>query len=72
MKSTHITAILAGALVLLVIAEALFTPHHHPVFPWHHWPGVAAVIGLGACIVVVKLSKALGKWILQRPEDVDA
>jgi UPF0716 family protein affecting phage T7 exclusion len=34
-------------------------------------PGYAALIGLLACIVVVLLSKALGAWLLQRPESDD-
>lgn len=61
---------IAMALVLaaLVAVEALFVPHYSPRFPWHHLPGYAAIIGLGACIVVVLLSKALGAWFLQRPE----
>ncbi len=63
---------LAGVLVVLVVAEALFAPHHHPVFPWHRVPGFLAMVGLVSCIVVVKLSKAMGKWWLQRSEEYDA
>jgi hypothetical protein len=62
---------MAVALLLLVAVEALFTPHDQPRFPWHHLPGYAAIIGLGACIAVVLLSKALGAWLLQRPESDD-
>jgi hypothetical protein len=43
-------------------------PHYHPVFPWHYVPGYAAVIGLVGCIVVVQISKWLGRVFLQRPE----
>lgn len=60
---------LAVVLLALVAIEALWVPHSSPKFPWHHVPGYAAIIGLGACLVVVQLSKALGKWVLQRPED---
>ena len=66
------TIVLAGVLILLVVAEALFAPHHHPVFPWHHVPGFLAMVGLVSCIVVVKLSKVMGKWWLQRSEEYDA
>lgn len=60
---------LASALVVLVLLEALFFRYDHPVFPWHHMPGYAAVIGLASSIIVVLLSKKLGSWLLQRPED---
>jgi predicted lysophospholipase L1 biosynthesis ABC-type transport system permease subunit len=59
---------LAAALLLLVLAEAVAIPHYHPVFPWHFVPGYAAVIGLAGCIVVVQISKWLGRTLLQRPE----
>jgi hypothetical protein len=62
---------LALLLLVLVAIEALWVPHSSPKFPWHHVPGYAAVIGLGACLIVVQLSKALGKWFLQRPEAGD-
>ncbi len=65
------TRVLAALLLVLVIIEATITPHYAPKFPWHHLPGYAAIIGLGACLVVVIASKALGKAFLQRPERDD-
>jgi hypothetical protein len=62
---------LAALLAALVVAEATFVPHGKPLFPWHHLPGYAALIGLGACLVVVVGSKALGRLVLQRPERPD-
>lgn len=60
------------AIILLgLVAIELFIPHASPRFPWHHVPGYAALIGLVGCIVVVQLSKALGSWLLQRPENPD-
>jgi hypothetical protein len=59
---------LAAALLLLVLLEAFLVPHYHPVFPWHFVPGYAAAIGLIGCIVVVQISKWLGRTLLQRPE----
>jgi hypothetical protein len=72
MKSGHIVIGIVLALVALTIVEALFAPHHHPAFPWHHWPGFQVLIGFGACVVMVKVGKALARWFLQRPEDVNA
>lgn len=71
MKETtkdRVTWALAGVLAVLVLVEWAFVGHKHPVFPWHHVPGYAALIGLFACIIVVQLSKALGAHLLQRPE----
>lgn len=65
----RVTWVLAVVLVVLVLIEALFFRSDHPVFPWHHLPGYAAVIGLASSILVVLLSKKLGSWLLQRPED---
>jgi hypothetical protein len=62
---------MAVVLVLLVALEALVWGHDHPRFPWHGVPGYAAMIGLFACLFVVQLSKALGRWLLQRPERDD-
>jgi hypothetical protein len=66
-----VSLVLAVVLLVLVAIEALWVPHSSPRFPWHHVPGYAAIIGLGACLIVVQLSKALGKWFLQRPEGTD-
>jgi hypothetical protein len=67
----RVAIIMAVVLAALVAIEYLFVPHYQPKFPWHHVPGYAALIGLLACIVVVLLSKALGAWLLQRPESDD-
>lgn len=64
--------ILTAALVALIAAEAAFAPHHHPVFVWHSIPGFQAVLGVISCLVVVKISKLLGRAGLQRPEEAEA
>jgi hypothetical protein len=65
------TVAMALVLLALVAVEFLAVPHEYPRFPWHHVPGYAAMIGLFACLLVVQLSKALGAWLLQRPERDD-
>jgi hypothetical protein len=62
---------LGVVLLALVALEATVIPHYHPEFPWHHVPGYSAVIGLVGCVVVVGISKWLGKAFLQRPESDD-
>jgi hypothetical protein len=62
---------MVAALLLMILLEATLIPHYHPEFPWHFVPGYAAAIGLVGCIVVVQLSKWLGRVLLQRPERGD-
>lgn len=69
-KARKVTVVLAAVLALLVVAELPF-PHHAPVFPWHHVTGLQGMIGFFSCVVVVILSKWLGKLFLQRPEKWD-
>lgn len=63
----RVTIGLAVALLIAMAAELVWHPHA-PVFPWHHLPGFQGVIGVVSCIVVVLVSKALGKLFLQGPE----
>lgn len=65
------TLFLAAVLVPLVLIEWLLVPHEHPVFPWHHVPGYAALIGILGSIAVVVFSDALGKLLRRRAPDVD-
>lgn len=65
----RVAVALAAVLVLLVLVEAVWIPHYKPVFPWHSVPGYAAGIGLLGCILVVQVSKLLGRMFLQEPED---
>jgi uncharacterized membrane protein len=62
---------LAVALAVLVILEATVFGHEHPRFPWHHVPGYAGLIGLIASLLIVQLSKTVGKKLLQRRETDD-
>jgi hypothetical protein len=51
-----VTAFAIGVLVDLVVGEI------------HYFPGYAATIGLAGCVVIVLVSKWLGKALIQRPE----
>lgn len=35
---------------------------------WHAWPGFDLVYGLGGCVLIVWVSKALGRAGIQQPE----
>jgi hypothetical protein len=67
----RVVPVLSAVLVALVLVEYFFAPHYRPVFPWHHLPGYMGLIGLGSCLIVVILTKLVGKLVLQRPEDWD-
>ena len=60
---------LAGATVLAAATVALdLLAHPHGDTWWHHTPGFDLVFGFVGCVVIVVVSKALGKAALQRPE----
>lgn len=60
----RILAILTGSLAVLIAAEALLAQAHYFV-------GFHAAVGVASCVLVVFASKALGKTVLQRPEERD-
>jgi len=65
------TLILAGITIALVLYGALFAPPKHPAFPWHDLPGHMALIGFVGCLALTAFAKALGKVLVQRPEERD-
>ncbi|MFQ5849344.1 MAG: hypothetical protein ACE5JU_02000 [Candidatus Binatia bacterium] len=52
-----------------VLADFLIGERDHPVFWWHHTPAFDFVLGLAACLLIIKGSKFLTKHWLQRAED---
>ena len=55
-------------LVMLVVAD-LFVPREHPHFIGDFIPGFWAVFGFVSCVLIIVVSKWLGKKFLFRPED---
>lgn len=53
----------------LLFIYDVFMPRHHEFFIWDKVPGVNALYGLVACLVVIVFSKGIGKWLLQKKED---
>ena len=58
-------------LVLLIALVAALIAADAVVAASDFGPGFHAVLGLGSCVLVVLVSKALGRLFLQRPEDSD-
>lgn len=63
--------LMTAVLVALTVIEYFFAPHYRPVFPWHEVTGYMGMIGFGSCLVVVFVTKWVGKRLLQRPEAWD-
>tara|TARA_Y100000031_G_C8130415_1_gene342621 strand:- start:8 stop:274 length:267 start_codon:yes stop_codon:yes gene_type:complete len=55
-------------LFLLVLID-FFIHRHHVAFFWDKIPGFNALYGFIACILIIIVSKALGKHWLSKPED---
>ena len=59
------------SLGLTVIAD-IFITRKHIHFPWENIPGVYALFGLVACILIVILAKILGhKWLMRKEDYYD-
>ena len=52
-----------------ILLDFLTPERAHPVFWWHYVPGFDAVLGVAACLLIIKGSKAMAKHWLQRQED---
>lgn len=55
-------------LALLVVID-FFLPRPYLHFVWDSLPGFSAVYGFVSCILIIVVSKALGKLWLLKPED---
>lgn len=55
-------------LALLVVID-FFLPRPYLHFVWDSFPGFSAVYGFVSCILIIVVSKALGKLWLLKPED---
>lgn len=63
---------LVGAVFVLSVGVELLLPATDALVPWwHRAPAFHAVYGVVGCVLLVVVSKALGKFWLQRPEGRD-
>jgi hypothetical protein len=61
-----------GFLVVLALAEvaAPFVLYHDEAhFPFEDWPAWGSLYGFFSCVVIIIVSKLIGKLWLMRPED---
>ncbi|MEK6725629.1 MAG: hypothetical protein AABY54_03645 [Deltaproteobacteria bacterium] len=61
-KASYIT-------LFIVFVADFFVHRHHATFIWDNIPGFGAVYGFVSCIVIIRVSKALGHAVLMKKED---
>lgn len=67
---TRLRGLVWAAFALSAAVELLALPTAGAHFPWwHRAAAFHAVYGVAGCVLIVAVSKALGKFWLQRPED---
>ena len=61
--------IISGSVILIaILLDAVFV-HHHAYYWWHGFIGFDIVYGFLGCLLLIMVSKSLGKMIIQRKED---
>ena len=66
----RIWLIIIAVLVLSFLVDFLFLGgQKHSEFFWSHIFGFFALFGFAACILIIVISKCLGRYWLQRKED---
>lgn len=58
-----------GLLTACGVALQLLDAHGSHAHAWDAVPGFYALYGFAGCILIIVVSKALGKWALQKRED---
>ena len=57
------------AMLIIVFAADFFVERHHAAFPWDNIPGFSAAYGFISVIVIIIISKIVGRVIVTRKED---
>ena len=61
------------ALVALAEIVSLFIPHEEPHISFEDWPAFGSIYGLVSCVLIIVLSKLLGKvWLMRRENYYDS
>lgn len=67
MKTIHWIAL--GLITLGALALQIFGPEHPYPKAWDKIPLFYGAFGFVGCVLIILVSKALGKALLQKPED---
>lgn len=57
------------ASLVLLVAVDFFVPKEEPAFTGHAWVGFFALYGFVSCVLIIVISKALGKLFLFKKEN---
>ncbi len=57
------------ALLAVVFAADFFAERHHANFPWDNIPGFSAAYGFLSVVVIIIVSKVIGKVVVSKKED---
>lgn len=60
---------ISHVVLALIVAIDFFVPREHAYFLWETLPGFGALCGFISCVLIIVVSKALGKYWLVRNED---
>ncbi|MBI5598162.1 MAG: hypothetical protein HY890_00315 [Deltaproteobacteria bacterium] len=60
---------LVYAAMVVFIAIDFVMPRHHEEFFWDRIPGFSSAFGLASCVVLIVVSKTIGKFLLEKKED---
>ncbi len=61
--------VLALIVVVEIVAPLLVHGDHEHHFPFEGWPAFGSLYGLISCVLIILVSKAIGKLWLMRKED---
>lgn len=61
--------ILFGICLVAVVLSDFLIPREHVTFFWDGVPGFSAIYGFMACVLIIVVSKFIGKRWLMKPED---
>ena len=64
--STRAYILVIIGLGLASLMDVIFPAHHHTIYIWHRMPIFEAFYGFSGCILIVFVSKAIGKHWLWR------
>lgn len=60
---------IAYAMMVFFIVYDVFMHRHHEYFFWDKIPGFSSALGFVACVLIIVVSKAIGKIWLQRKDN---
>ncbi|MCK4738706.1 MAG: hypothetical protein KAT46_02040 [Deltaproteobacteria bacterium] len=67
-KKTKVIRMVLYVLMVVFIIWDVLMERHHMIFPWDYVPGFSALYGFVSCVLIIVISKIIGKLWLQKKE----